>query len=183
MGGGFIDALITIWLDMGLPWTSQTPLYITLIGASIIFPFFLRSIRISQARNMIKRSNSLYHTERTEMEVKAIQRVKDIPVALLGLADQAVAMKRTQLAETILTHVPKTKKYRREIERIERRIQPKKSLNHWNQIQKVKTLLEQEMFEAARIQRQQIPIRFHQEPDVIWIDEQLNNLSSLSERE
>ena len=49
MGGGFIDALITIWMDMGLPWTSQTPLYITLIGASIIFPFFLRSIRISSS--------------------------------------------------------------------------------------------------------------------------------------
>ena len=183
MGGGFIDALITIWMDMGLPWTSQTPLYITLISASIIFPFFLRSIRISQARNMIKRSNSLYHTERAEMEAKAIQRVKDIPVALLGLADQAVAMKRTQLAETILTHVPKSKKYRREIERIEHRIQPKKSLNHWNQIQKVKTLLEQEMISAAKKQRSQIPEQFNQEPDVIWIDEQLNNFTSLSDME
>ena len=78
---------------------------------------------------------------------------------------------------------PKTKKYKREIERIEHRIQPKKSLNHWNQIQKVKTLLEQEMIEAAKIQRSQIPERFNQEPDVIWIDEQLNNLSSLSEVE
>ena len=182
MGGGFIDALITIWMDMGLPWTSQTPLYITLIGASIIFPFFLRSIRISQARNMIKRSNPLYHTERAEMEDKAIGRVKDIPVALLGLADQAVAMKRTQLAETIFTHVPKTKNIEERSSELHR-IQPKKSLNHWNQIQKVKTLLEQEMIEAAKIQRSQIPERFNQEPDVIWIDEQLNNLSSLSEVE
>ena len=87
------------------------------------------------------------------MEFKAIQRVKDIPVALLGLADQGCGDEATQLAETILTHVPKSKKYRREIERIEHRIQPKKSLNHWNQIQKVKTLLEQEMIEAAKIQR------------------------------
>ena len=175
MGGGFIDALITIWMDMGLPWTSQTPLYITLIGAGILLPFFLRSIRISQARNMIKRSNSLYHTERAEMEVKAIQRVIDIPVALLGLADQAVAMKRTQLAETILSHVPRTKKYRREIERIERRIQPKKSLEHWNLIQKIKTLIEQEMFEAASIQRKQIDNQYREEPDVVWIDEQLKS--------
>lgn len=178
MGGGFIDALITIWMDMGLPWTSETPLYITLIGAGILFPFFLRSIRISQARNMIKRSNSLYHTERAEMEVKAIQRVIDIPVALLGLADQAVAMKRTQLAETILSHVPRTKKYKREIERIERRIQPKKSLEHWNLIQKIKTLIEQEMFEAASIQRKQIDNQYSEEPDVVWIDEQLKNKSS-----
>ena len=175
MGGGFIDALITIWMDMGLPWTSRTPLYITLIGASIIFPFFLRSIRISQARNMIKRSNALYHTERAEMESKAIQRVHDIPVALLGLADQAIAMKRTELAETILSHVPRTKKYRREIERIERRIQAKKSLDDWNQIQKVKTLLEQDMVDAARIQRANIASQYNQEPDVVWIDEQLRN--------
>ena len=89
--------------------------------------------------------------------------------------DQAIAMKRTGLAETILSHVPRTKKYRREIERIERRIQPKKSLDDWNQIQKVKTLLEQDMVEAARIQRSNIASRYNQEPDVVWIDEQLNN--------
>ena len=175
MGGGFIDALITIWMDMGLPWTSQTPMYITVIGAAVLFPFFLRSIRISQARNMIKRSNSLYHTERAEMEEKAIQRVHDIPVALLGLADQAISMKRTKLAESILSRVPRTKKYRREIERIEHRIQPKKSLDHWSQIQKIKTLIEQEMFEAARIQRTQIANQYSQEPDILWIDEQLTN--------
>ena len=38
-GGGFIDALITIWM-IWVCGISQTPLYITLIGASIIFPFF-----------------------------------------------------------------------------------------------------------------------------------------------
>ena len=175
MGGGFIDALITIWMDMGLPWNSTMPLYITLIGASVLFPFFLRNIRISQARNLIKRSNALYHTERTEMEQQAIDRVKDIPVALLGLADQAVAMKRTHLAEQILTHVPKTKKYRREIERIQNRIEPKKSLNQWNQIQKVKTLIEQDMFDAAILQRELISSDMSQEPDVVWIDEQLQS--------
>ena len=57
---------------------------------------------------MIKRSNPLYHTERAEMEegYRACQRYY---LWLLGLADQAVAMKRTQLAETIFTHVPKQK--------------------------------------------------------------------------
>lgn len=173
MGGGFIEALITIWVDMGLPWTDNTPMYITLIGATVLFPFFLRSIRISQARNMMKRSNSLYNVERSEMEEQAIERVKDIPVALLGLADQAVAMKRTELAETILSYVPKTKKYRREIERIQRRIQPKQSLDHWNLIQKIRTLIEQEMWDAAVIQRNKLPGTFDSEPDVRWIDEAL----------
>ena len=90
-------------------------------------------------------------------------------------------MKRTELAETILSHVPRTKKYRREIERIERRIQPKKSLNDWNQIQKVKTLLEQDMVDAARIQRANIASQYNQEPDVVWIDEQLRNAAIPSE--
>lgn len=173
MGGGFIEALITIWVDIGLPWTDNTPLYITLIGAAVLFPFFLRSIRISQARNMIKRSNALYHLERAEMERRAIERVQDIPVALLGLADQAVAMKRTELAETILLHVPKTKKYRREVERIERRIQPRQSLDDWNLIQKIRTLIEQEMWDAAIIQRKKLSSKYDIEPDVRWIDEQL----------
>ena len=118
MGGGFIDALITIWMDLGLPWTSMTPMYITILGAGILFPFFLRNIRISQARNLMKRSNSLYSEEREEMEQAAIKKVKDIPVALLGLADQAIAMKRNHLAEILLSYVPKTKKYKSNICRI-----------------------------------------------------------------
>ena len=31
------------------------------------------------------------------------------------------------------------------------------------------------MFEAAQIQRSNIASRYNQEPDVVWIDEQLNN--------
>ncbi len=173
MGGGFIDALITIWMDLGLPWTSMTPLYITLIGAGVLFPFFLRNIRISQARNLLKRSNSLYHQERLNMEQLAIAKVQDIPVALLGLADQAIAMKRIQLAEEILTHVPDTKKYRPEKRRIAQRISPTSSLDHWVQIQKVQNLISQEMWDAAKIQRLQIPDSYCQEEEVIWIDEQL----------
>ena len=180
MGGGFIDALITIWMDLGLPWTSMTPMYITILGAGILFPFFLRNIRISQARNLMKRSNSLYSEEREEMEQAAIKKVKDIPVALLGLADQAIAMKRNQLAETLLSYVPKTKKYKREIQRIQLRITPRNSLDNWGQIQKVTILIEQDMFEAARIQRHKIPERFRKEPEVIWIDEQLAQQSETS---
>jgi len=180
MGGGFIDALITIWMDLGLPWTSMTPMYITILGAGILFPFFLRNIRISQARNLLKRSNSLYSEEREDMEQAAIKKVKDIPVALLGLADQAIAMKRNHLAETLLSYVPKTKKYRREVQRIQLRITPKNSLDNWGQIQKVTTLIEQDMFEAARIQRHKIPERFISEPEVIWIDEQLEEHSETS---
>lgn len=173
MGGGFIDALITIWMDLGLPWTSMTPLYITILGAGVLFPFFLRNIRISQARNLLKRSNALYAEEREQMEQSAIQKVKDIPVALLGLADQAIAMKRIHLAETLLSYVPKTKKYRREVQRIQLRIAPKNSLDNWGQIQKITTLIEQDMFEAARIQRQKLPGDLRSEPEVVWIDEQL----------
>ncbi len=173
MGGGFIDALITIWLDMGLPWTSMTPVYITAIGATLLFPFFLRSIRISQARNLLKRSNALYHEQRREMEQQAIQKVKDIPVALLGLADQAIAMKRIQLAEEILTFVPMTKKYKRELQRVQRRIRPKNSIDSWAQIEKIKTLISQEMFAAAKIQRDKLPESVESDAEVLWIDQQL----------
>ncbi len=179
MGGGFIDALITIWMDMGLPWTSMTPVYITAIGATVLFPFFLRNIRISQARNLLKRSNSLYHEERTEMEKQAIQKVKDIPVALLGLADQAISMKRVKLAEEILTFVPRNKKYKREVQRIHHRIRPKDTVDTWAQIEKIKTLISQEMFIAAKIQRDKLPTSLKSDPEVQWIDQQLSNVKDV----
>jgi hypothetical protein len=48
-------------------------------------------------------------------------------------------------------------------------------LNQWNQIQKVKTLIEQDMFDAAILQRELISSDMSQEPDVVWIDEQLQS--------
>ena len=173
MRAGLLDALVTIWRDMGLPWTENTPYYLTVAVMVVFLPFFLRNIRISQARNLLKRSNVVYHEERRQMEDAAIARVQDIPIALLGLADQAVSLKRFELVDRILTHVPKNKSYRREIERIQQRIQPTTSMDDWSQIQKVHTLIEQEMWQAARIQRSKISSNFEGSEEVRLIDRKL----------
>ena len=47
------------------------------------------------------------------MEKTAIDKVQDIPHALLGLADQAIAMKRYDLVAEIIEYLPNTVKMRR----------------------------------------------------------------------
>lgn len=123
-GGSFLESIITILVELGIPWEPWMANLIVFGGAMILFPFFLRNIRISQARNKLKRSNVIYGEERRAMEVEAMEKVKDIPTALLGLADQAIVMKRYELAEEFISHVPRTKKYKRELVAIYKKINP-----------------------------------------------------------
>ena len=158
MGGSFIESLVTIWMELGLPWNSYTPMYITALGAVIMFPFFLKNIRISQARNLLKRSNSVYGNERKSMEKTAIDKVQDIPHALLGLADQAIAMKRYDLVAEIIEYLPNTVKMRREIQRLERRMAPRNQFD-WNKERlKIENLIEAELWGAAEAHFNALPV-------------------------
>ncbi len=183
MGGSFIEALITIWVDLGLPWTKYTPMYVTALGAIIMFPFFLKNIRIAQARNLLKRSNSLYHDEREAMEDAALRKVADIPVALLGLADQAIVMKRYALVDRILLMVPKKQSTSREIERIRRKINPQVPKNPIQILLKLETLLAQELYGAANKEWNSLPSHLKQHPDYQKIAEQLNKKKQKKEPE
>ena len=124
MGASFLDAFITLLIELGMPWTERTPFYLVGIFVLILFPFFLRNIRIGQARNLLKRSNTVFHEERRNMEQAAIQKVADIPTALLGLADQALSMQRRGLAEEIIQLVPSNRKYRYELQKLQLKIHP-----------------------------------------------------------
>ncbi len=128
-GGSFLESLITILIELGIPWEPWMANLIVFGGALFLFPFFLRNIRISQARNKLKRSNVVYGEERRSMELEALEKVKDIPTALLGLADQAIVMKRYELAEEFISHVPRTKKYKRELLAIHKKINPDSNRN------------------------------------------------------
>ena len=183
MGGSFIEALITIWVDLGLPWNKYTPMYITAAGAVIMFPFFLKNIRISQARNLLKRSNSMYHQERQDMEDAALNKVADIPVALLGLADQAIVMKRYALVDRILLMVPKTTKTRREIERIRRKINPQNPKDPISTLLKLETLLTQGLNEAAELEWNALPPHLQRHPDYVLFLEQLEAKKAKKEPE
>ena len=181
MGGSFIEALITIWVDLGLPWNKYTPMYITAGGAILIFPFFLKSIRISQARNLLKRSNSIYHKERQAMENAAIAKVSDIPVALLGLADQAIVMKRYALVDRILLMVPNTASTRREIERIQRKMNPKNTKDPIQTLLKLETLLSQDLDDAARIEWDSLPRHIQNRPDYLIVLQQIEERKAKKE--
>ena len=157
MGGSFIEALITLWIEMGLPWNSSMPIYITLIGAGILFPFFLKNIRISQARNLLKRSNAIYGEQRKIMEREAVAKVQDIPDALLGLADQAISMKRYDLVETIILDLPDTAKMRREIQRLQHRMHPRDHFDWTKAELKIENLLEANLVGAAQAHFDQLP--------------------------
>ena len=165
MGGSFIEALITLWIEMGLPWNSSMPIYITLIGAGLLLPFFLKNIRISQARNLLKRSNSVYGEQRKEMEREAVSKVQDIPHALLGLADQAISMKRYDLVDTIIVDLPDTPKMRREIQRLQHRMHPREHFD-WSKAElKIENLLEANLVGAAQAHFDQLPIEVQQSLD------------------
>ena len=183
MGGSFIEALITIWVDLGLPWNKYTPMYITAAGAVLMFPFFLKNIRISQARNLLKRSNSLYYQERQEMEDAALKKVADIPVALLGLADQAIVMKRYALVERILVMVPKTTKTRREIERIRRKVDPQNYKDPISTLIKLENLLSQGLNEAVELEWNALPPQVQRRPDYLLFKEELEAKKAKKEPE
>jgi hypothetical protein len=114
-----------------------------------MLPFFLRNIKIGQARNKLKRSNSIYGPERREMEVEALEKVKDIPTALLGLADQAIVMKRYELAEEFIAYVPRTKKYKLELISIYKKINPETHRNLPSEILAIEQLKANGLDESA----------------------------------
>ena len=149
------------------------PIYITLIGAGILLPFFLKNIRISQARNLLKRSNSVYGDERKRLEQAALDKVSDIPAALLGLADQAISMKRYDLVSVIIQRLPDTHKMRREIQRLERRMNPRDSFD-WNKVQlKIDNLLDAELFGAAQAHYDTLPSDIQKAPEGIALQQEI----------
>ena len=176
MGGSFIEALITLWIEMGLPWDSSMPIYITLIGAGLLLPFFLKNIRISQARNLLKRSNAVYGEERKNMECDAVTKVRDIPHALLGLADQAISMKRYDLVETIIVELPDTVKMRREIQRLQHRMHPREHFDWVKAELKIENLLEANLVSAAQAHFDQLPKDVQQSSDAEALLERIKSV-------
>ena len=153
-----IQSIFTLLHEMGISdrYLSDPSMkyYLMIIFAMVMFPFFLRNIRISQARNLLKRSNVVFHEERKMMEQQAIEKVKDISHALLGLADQAIQMHRHELALEILTLLRENsvhyKKHKREIQRLQRVLRPKPSQNLLEEIVLIERFVENELWALAQ---------------------------------
>ena len=165
MGASFLDALITLMIEFGLPWTPKTPYFLVGIFALVMLPFFLRNIRIGQARNLLKRSNTVFHLERQKMENAAISKVADIPTALMGLADQAISMKRFELAEKILALVPMERKYRHELHKLQLKINPPPPPIE-KEIFAIEQLLENSLIEVAENRYQKLCDRWPNHPEL-----------------
>lgn len=149
MGGSFLESVFAILAELGIPWEPWMAQVLVFGGAILMLPFFLRNIKIGQARNKLKRSNSIYGPERREMEVAAIEQVKDIPNALLGLADQAIVMKRYALAEELISHVPRIKKHKLELISIYKKINPETHRNLPSEILAIEQLKANGLHEVA----------------------------------
>lgn len=153
-----IQSIFTLLHEMGVSdrylYAPSMKYYLMIIFAMVMFPFFLRNIRISQARNLLKRSNVVFHDERKMMERQAIEKVKDISHALLGLADQAIQMQRNELALEILAllrdNTTHHKKHKREIQRLQRLLQPKSSQNLLEEVVLIERFVENELWTLAQ---------------------------------
>ena len=145
----------------------------------LMLPFFLRNIRIAQARKALKKSNSYYHAERRELEEKAISKVKDIPTAMLGLADEAIRMKRYDLAQELIEYVPKTKRYRRELFRIHQKINPDINRSLPQEIMAIEQMMGNGLREASMTRLLKAKKRWPESTDLVALEKEL--ISSLRE--
>jgi hypothetical protein len=150
MSGSFLDTIIAILIEFGVPWQPWMAKLLPIPVFLLMLPFFLRNIRISQARKLLKRSNVFFREERREMEKNAINKVKDIPTAMLGLADEAIKMQRYELAQELIGYVPASNKYRRELVRIHQKINPSALRTKETEILAIERLLENNLFESAQ---------------------------------
>jgi len=150
MSGSFLDTIIAILIEFGVPWQPWMAKLLPIPVFFLMLPFFLRNIRISQARKLLKRSDSFFSDERRGMEITAINKVKDIPTAMLGLADEAIRMHRYELAQELIGYVPPNNKYRRELVRIHQKINPSALRTKETELLAIERLLENNLFESAQ---------------------------------
>ena len=139
----------------------------------VMLPFFLRNIRIAQARKALKKSNSYYHAERRKLEEIAIAKVKDIPTAMLGLADEAIRMKRYDLAQELIGYVPTTKRYRRELVRIHQKINPSVNRSLPQEVMAIEQMQANGLIEASQRRLQEARNRWPESQDLIDLEASL----------
>ena len=146
----FLDSIVLILAEFGIEWTPfMNGVFIATV-ACFMLPFYLRSIRISRARKYLKRAQHLPFEERVALEQEAIDLVRSTPQALVGLAEQAIGIKRYLLADEILSELPNKPKWRRHAQRLQRKMGGKKSEAD-QQEQVIQELMDQGLFEAAKV--------------------------------
>jgi hypothetical protein len=182
MGNSFLDTIIMILLEFGVPWEPWMAKFLPIPVFILLLPFFLRNIRIAQARKAIKRSNSYYQAKRRSLEVEAIEKVKNIPTALLGLADEAIKMQRYDLAQEIISLVPRNKKYRRELIRIHNKINPPSVQSEQDELIAIEKLIENEVYKAAFLRLQQAQLKWPESSELIELRLRLQTMASESEQ-
>ena len=180
MTGSFLDAIISILIEFGVPWEPWMANVLPVPVFILMLPFFLRNIRIAQARKALKKSNSYYHDERRELEVKAIAKVKDIPTAMLGLADEAIRMNRYDLAQELIGYVPKTKRYRRELVRIHQKINPSVNRSLPQEVMAIEQMMANGLIEASEKRLHKAKIRWPESQELIALE---LNLASIIKEE
>ena len=146
----FLDSIVLILAEFGIEWTPLLNGVFIAVVACLMLPFYLRSIRISRARKHLKRAQHLPFEERVALENEAIALVRSTPQALIGLAEQAISIKRYLLAEDILSQLPNKPKWRRHAQRLQRKMGGKKAEAD-QQMQVIQELLDQGLVEAARV--------------------------------
>ena len=146
---GLSQIINDFFMALGIELPGWTGIAVALGVFVLFFPLFLRNARTTRARKMMKKAGHASGQERDDLELKAIQLVKNNPYGLLALADLAHQMKRYTLAISLLDQLPNKPKLRREARRIRSKMEPRGELTADSAASAVRNLMDEGMNLAA----------------------------------
>jgi len=96
--GGILDSIVSILEAMGIslpPWAGPV---IALSLMALLLPLILRNFKITRARKILQRSRVFQPKEQSAAGQEALDLVRNIPMGLVAVADEALRQERGLLA-------------------------------------------------------------------------------------
>lgn len=122
--GGILDSLSSLLGAMGVtlpPWAFPV---IALVVAFLLLPRIVGGLETGRARRILKRSRVVEGEARAQMEAEALRAVKDRPMGLVAVAEEALRLRRGRLAREAVEQLARTGKAKRHLRRLIVEIDP-----------------------------------------------------------
>ena len=127
MRGGISQTINEFFQSVGIDLPSWAGIVIVILILMCFFPVFVKNARTQKARILWKSSFYEPKEKRDSLQRAALQLVENNPSGLFSLIELAIHHGHLRIAEDTLQAVPISKKNRKEIRRLQFRIQQKEA--------------------------------------------------------
>ena len=127
MRGGISQTINEFFQSIGIDLPSWAGVVIIILILMCFFPVFVKNARTQKARLLWKSSFYEPKEKRENLQQEALQLVENNPSGVFSLIELAIHNGHLQIAEETLRDIPVSKKNRKEIRRLQFRIQQKEA--------------------------------------------------------